>query len=435
LAYRLGRAGAHILRQKTAGGRAGDRPVVYVGRDTRISGSMLEAALCAGICSMGVDAICAGVIPTPGVACLARQRRALAGVVISASHNPYPDNGIKFFAGTGCKLPDDWETEIAAALDGADTLPAVAGREIGRIEYAPELIDVYRDFLLTDAPSLAGWKIVVDGANGAASALAPSLFASLGARVEAVFCRPDGTNINAGCGSTQPEALAAAVRRVGADAGLAFDGDADRLIAADAEGRILDGDHIMVICALARAGHSLPAEAVVVTVMSNIGLERALTAAGITVHRTQVGDRYVMEKLAQTGAALGGEQSGHIIFPLRHTTGDGIFTALELLRIMRGSGRSLAELGAQMEQFPQVLLNAPVGPKEAVLAAPAVQAAIRAVEERLGSGGRLLVRPSGTEPLIRVMLEGREEKELRRLGQELIDLVTATATEISSGRH
>ncbi|MDR0434959.1 MAG: phosphoglucosamine mutase [Gracilibacteraceae bacterium] len=428
LAYRLGRAGAHVLRRKTAAGApgAGVKPVVYVGRDTRLSGPMLEAALCAGICSAGVDAVCAGVVPTPGVACLARRREALAGVVISASHNPYQDNGIKFFAAGGCKLPDEWEAEIAAALPETESLPAAVGRDIGRIETAPELVGVYRDFLLADAPDLTGWKIVVDCANGAASHIAPPLLQTLGAEVEPIFCQPNGVNINDGCGSTCPQTLAAAVRRLGADAGLAFDGDADRLIAVDEEGRILDGDHIMTICALARQ-RPLPGDAVVVTVMSNIGLYRALRAAGLTVHWTQVGDRCVMERITATGAALGGEQSGHIIFPRRHTTGDGIFTALELLRVMRRTRRPLSVLGAQMEQFPQILLNTPAANKEAALSAPEVLARIRAAEERLGEDGRVLVRPSGTEPLIRVMLEGRDEGELRRLGQSIVEAVAAVA--------
>lgn len=430
LAYRLGRAGAHVLRQKTVG-KTGARPVIYVGRDTRLSGPMLEAALCAGICSVGVDAVCAGVVPTPGVACLARRRQGLAGVVISASHNPYQDNGIKFFDGAGHKLPDEWEAEIEAALPEADSLPAAAGQNIGRIEQRPELVGIYRDFLTERAPDLSGWKIVVDCANGAASHIAPELFTALGARVEPIHCRPDGVNINAGCGSTQPEALAAAARRLGADAGLAFDGDADRLIAADEEGRILDGDHIMAVCALARRRRSAAGDAVVVTVMSNIGLRRALCASGLTVHQTRVGDRYVMEGIAATGAVMGGEQSGHIIFPRRHTTGDGIFTALELLRVMRQTGRPLSALAAQMERFPQILLNAPVENKEAVLNAPQVLAQIRAAEEYLGGEGRVLVRPSGTEALVRVMLEGRDEKVLRRLGAGIIDVIADAQAGIS----
>jgi phosphoglucosamine mutase len=433
LAYRLGRAGAFVLRQKAAVTR--QRPEIYVGRDTRLSGAMLEAALCAGICSVGVDAVCAGIIPTPGVAYLARRQRALAGAVVSASHNPYMDNGIKFFSGAGYKLPDEWEEEIEALLPQADSLPAARGEGIGRVIRDPGFPDCYRDFLRARAPAIPGWKIVVDCANGAACQIAPALLAEAGARVEPVFCRPDGVNINEDCGSTQPAALAEAVRRAGADAGLAFDGDADRLIAADENGRILDGDHIMVICALERQRQRiLRGGAVVATVMSNIGLHRALSKAGVTVHCAQVGDRHVMEKLAATGAALGGEQSGHIIFPEIHTTGDGMLTALELLNVMRQTGRPLSALGAQMEQFPQVLLNARVADKEAALAAPEVQAKISAAEEYLGAEGRLLVRPSGTEALVRVMLEGRDESDLRRLGQEIADALTAAGSGLPGGR-
>jgi phosphoglucosamine mutase len=420
LAFRLGKAGAYILGQDRDRTR-GERVKIVIGKDTRISGDMLEAALSAGICSMGADVLNVGVLPTPGIAYLTRAMGASAGIVISASHNPYQDNGIKFFAGSGFKLPDELEDRIEETLNVIDSLALPVDSEIGRIIEIENATAKYAEFLKQTAVPLDGLRIVLDCANGAASGVGPKVLAELGAQVIPVFNQPDGVNINVHCGSTRPEALARAVLEYGADLGLACDGDADRMIAVDENGAIVDGDFIMVICALAlKERGELTGNAVVVTVMSNLGLHKALKNAGITVLETKVGDRYVMEKLLESGAVLGGEQSGHIIFLEHNTTGDGLLSALQLLAVLKEKKEKLSGLAAQMSRFPQVLINTKVTDKDKVMNAPTVKAKIREVQEFLGEDGRILVRPSGTEPLIRVMLEGPDQAELTRLAHEVI---------------
>ena len=418
LAFRLGKAGAYVL------GKSAPKAKIIIGRDTRISGDMLEAALAAGICSMGVDVVKVGVLPTPGIAYLTGKNEVNAGVVISASHNPFEDNGIKFFDSRGFKLPDEIEDEIERHLEFTDFLDRPIGDKVGRIIGLENGPQAYASFLKSQTPSLEGLKIVLDCANGAASTIGPQIFKELGAEVIPVFNKPDGTNINVACGSTHPETLAREVLKYQADIGLAFDGDADRVIAVDEKGNVIDGDYIMVICALAlKEKGELANNAVVVTVMSNLGLHKALRKAGITVYQTKVGDRYVMEKMLETGAILGGEQSGHIIFLNHNTTGDGLLTGLKLLGVLKEKQAKLSELAAQMHRFPQVLLNVRVNNKERVMNNDFVKYKIEEVEAALGEDGRILVRPSGTEPLIRVMLEGPEQKLLEKLAEEVKTIV------------
>lgn len=419
LAFRLGRAGAYVL------GRGGSRPRIVIGKDTRISGDMLEAALTAGILSVGGECLQAGVIPTPGLAYLARSLECCAGAVISASHNPFADNGIKFFGGDGFKLPDEVEAEIERlVLDREFHFPAPTGAEIGRSVRLEDALNRYFDFLRGWGTDLGGLKLVLDCANGAAAVIAPRLFASLGAEVIVMHGEPDGTNINRQCGSTHPRSLQDAVRSSGADLGLAFDGDADRLIAVDEQGNLVDGDRIMVICGLYRKNQGiLEKNRVAVTVMSNLGLRRAFREAGVEVAETRVGDRYIMEELLKNGGVMGGEQSGHIIFLDRTTTGDGLVTALELLRVLREDGRSLSALAAQMVSYPQLLVNVRVENKQFLDSSREVAAAIDRAEERLGENGRVLVRPSGTEPLIRVMGEALDEDLLKEVVAELSEAV------------
>lgn len=416
LAYKLGRAGAYVLSRSAA------HPQIVIGKDTRVSGDMLEAALVAGICSVGADAWRVGVLPTPAVAYLSRTMGATAGAVISASHNPFPDNGIKFFAGTGYKLPDAVEEEIEEMVRGSvDQLPHPTGSQVGRVREVADAADRYVAFAReTAGAGLDGLKIVVDCANGAAFRVAPQALAGLGAKVIALHDRPDGININDCCGSTHPESLQRAVAEHGADLGLAFDGDADRLLAVDARGNLVDGDQIMVACALhlKRMGR-LANDTVVATVMSNLGLFLAMRKAGITVKQTKVGDRYVLEEMVKTGAVLGGEQSGHIIFLDHNTTGDGLITALQLLGVMVATGRSLEDLAAQMAKLPQVLVNVHVKDKEKVMQSEAMQTAVSKAEAALHGEGRVLVRPSGTEPLVRIMAEGPDKARLEELVNDL----------------
>lgn len=395
----LGLAAAEVL------GRGHPRPRVLIGRDTRASGAAIEEALRTGIARAGGEVFSAGVIPTAGVAYLVPAYGFEAGAVISASHNPAEDNGIKFFGPDGMKLPDAVEDEIEAVLshDGHEAEP-------GHLHEAPDAEERYLSFLLDGARRLGGLRIVVDCANGAAFRVAPEAYRRAGAEVEALFADPDGRNINAGCGSTHPEALQAAVAERGADAGLAHDGDADRLIAVDADGEIVDGDQVLAICALdARARGALPREAVVTTVMANLGFRRAMRREGIRVVETPVGDRYVLEAMLAEGIAMGGEQSGHLIFHDRHTTGDGILTGLRVLGILAERGVRLAELAAVAPRLPQVLRNVRVADKEALPGATVVWEEVRRVEADLGEDGRLLVRPSGTEPVVRVMVEAATE--------------------------
>lgn len=418
LAFRLGKAGAYVL------GKGQEKAKILIGKDTRISGDMLEAALAAGICSMGVDVLRLGVLPTPGIAYLTRSLGGNAGVVISASHNSFEDNGIKFFDGRGFKLSDEIESEIEDALEYIDRVETPSGSGIGRVIEVENAADGYMHFLKNTATDLKGLKVVVDCANGAAYQVGPTVLAELGAEVIPFFNQPDGININVNCGSTHPEALARAVLENGADIGLAFDGDADRMMAVDEHGTIIDGDFIMVICALAfKEQGKLTKDTLVVTVMSNMGLHKALKDAGINILETKVGDRYVMEKLLETGTVLGGEQSGHIIFLEHNTTGDGLLSALQLLSILQAKGTKLSELAAQMQRFPQVLVNTKVNDKEKILTNEVVRAKIEEVQKYLGDNGRILVRPSGTESLIRVMLEGPDQDELQELADEVVEVV------------
>lgn len=420
LAFKLGRTGAYILTSET-----GARSIV-IGRDTRLSGDMLEAALVAGICSVGVDVWRVGVMPTPAVAYLTRALGAGAGVVISASHNPFQDNGIKFFGANGYKLPDAIEDEIEALVaDPRNGLPSPTGAGVGRVRRVTDAADRYLAFARSAGPAdLSGLRVVVDCANGAASRLAPGLLRDLGATVIPLACEPDGANINVDCGSTHPEHLRAAVREAGADLGLAYDGDADRLIAIDGTGEVVDGDRIMVICARHLKERGLLKEnTVVVTVMSNLGLHLALRDSGIRVLQTAVGDRYVLEEMLRVGACLGGEQSGHIIFLDHNTTGDGILTTMKLLQVMAETQKPLSELAAQMECLPQILENVRVRDKGRVMTSPRLQEAVRRQEEEMRGQGRILVRPSGTEPLVRVMVEGRDPELLMRVVNDLVQVV------------
>lgn len=427
LAYRLGRAGAYVLTKDFQGGA---KPTIVIGKDTRISGDMLEAALIAGICSVGVDVLRVGVMPTPAIAYLTRALEATAGVVISASHNPVEDNGIKFFAATGYKLPDEVEAQVEYLLDTSlNDLPSPTGADVGRVREVPDAADRYVEFAKSTVDvRLDGLKVVVDCANGAAYQVAPRILKELGAEVIAVYDGPDGININKECGSTHPEVVADKVREYGADIGFAHDGDADRVIAVDEKGGIVDGDFIMMICSThLKECRKLPQDTVVVTVMSNMGLHLGLKKADIRVLETQVGDRYVLEELLRSGARFGGEQSGHIIFLDYNTTGDGIVTALQLISVVKKTGRSLSSLASQMQRLPQVLVNVRVTDKATAMKNPEVTAAIETGKAKLGDRGRILVRPSGTEPKVRVMAEGPDEAEL----QEIVDDIAAVLSRIS----
>jgi phosphoglucosamine mutase len=405
LALRLGRAAAFKLAH-----RGKERPRVILGRDTRTSGDMLEAALVAGMTSTGADVLLAGVMPTPAVAYLATALEVDAGVVLSASHNPFDYNGIKFFSHQGYKLPDALEDEIERLTLSDEEIPRPTAGNVGRAEPCAEAIARYEDHLRgVMSHRLDGIQIVVDCANGAAYRIAPEVLRTLGAQVIALHDQPDGININDGCGALHPEVAARAVRDQGADVGLTFDGDADRLLMADERGQVVDGDHVLAVTArhLQSQGR-LPGDLVVGTVMNNLGLELSLAEIGATLRRTRVGDRYVLEAMLETGARLGGEQSGHIIFLDHATTGDGLITALVMLDIMAAQGKRLSELAAVMTPCPQVLLNVPVRERVAWDQDSEVSAAIAAVERELQGAGRVVVRASGTEPLIRVMVEGTD---------------------------
>ncbi|MCL6450004.1 MAG: phosphoglucosamine mutase [Acetobacteraceae bacterium] len=418
LAFRLGRAGAFCLS------RGARRPRVVVGRDTRASGELLEAAVVAGLCSVGADAARVGVITTPGVAYLVRRTKSDAGVVISASHNPAEYNGIKFFSAQGYKLPDDLEDQVERlALDGAEDLPSPTGAGVGRVLERAADVEEYLRFLVGSAACrLDGLRVVVDCANGAASTIAPRVLEELGARVTPINCRPDGHNINLECGSTCPAALQRAVRELGADVGLAHDGDADRLIAVDEKGQVVDGDGIMVVCGLhLHSRGQLGGGTVVTTIMSNLGLDRALAGAGLKVLRTQVGDRYVLEAMLARGLTFGGEQSGHIILLDRATTGDGILTALVLLEAMQESGQPLSKLAARMERLPQQLVNVPVVRGARLDGNARVDAARRGAEAR---GLLVNVRTSGTESaVVRVLVQGQDAAEVAEAAEELAAVI------------
>ncbi|SQG64077.1 phosphoglucosamine mutase [Corynebacterium renale] len=425
LALKLGAAAAEVLtRDKRSSNR---HPVALVGRDPRVSGEMLAAALAAGMASRGVDVLRVGVIPTPGLAFLTDDYGADMGVMISASHNPMPDNGIKFFAAGGKKLADEIEDEIEAVMadleEGGPT-----GHGVGRvIEEAPDAQDRYLAHLRQAVQQdLKGITVVVDCANGAASDVAPLAYGTAGANVIAIHNEPNAFNINENCGSTHIEQVQQAVREHGADIGLAHDGDADRCLAVDAEGNVVDGDQIMAILAVAKKeANDLRRNTLVATVMSNLGLKLAMEREGIDVVSTAVGDRYVLEELNRSGLDLGGEQSGHIIIPEFATTGDGVLTGLSLMARMAETGKSIAELASVMKVLPQVLVNVPVSDKAAVADNPQVKEAIAEAEEELGSTGRVLLRPSGTEELFRVMVEAAEEDQARKLAGQLAAVVAS----------
>ena len=409
LALKLGLAAGYLLAQR----RGSAEPKVVVGADSRISSSMLEAALCSGLCAMGIDVIAPGLLPTPAVARITSALGAEAGVVISASHNVYSDNGIKFFGPTGYKLDDKLETELEQLVPIAFTLPRPVGGDIGHIRRDQGLSSHYVAHIESTMSSvrLSGLKVVVDAANGAASELGPRILSALGAQVVAMNCEPNGININDNCGALHPQGMAARVVSEGADAGVAFDGDADRAILADRNGNIVDGDRVMAICGLALSERNqLAGRTVVGTIMSNMGLEVALRQHGITLERTAVGDRNVCERMREGGFVIGGEKSGHIVFGALTTTGDGILTALQVFKAIVESGRSLDDLAAVMSEFPQVLLNIRVTDRKGWQKDSAVQRAIQSAELSLAGVGRINVRASGTEQLIRVMVEAPDSE-------------------------
>lgn len=417
--------------ESTSSSAENARPTVIIGRDTRLSGDMLEAALAAGLASAGVDVINVGVVPTPAVAQIVLARGAAAGVVISASHNPFEDNGIKFFGSNGKKLPDRVEDAIAALIPRLDTLPKPSGGDIGRIVETRSPVNYYCERVAaTTKPlgptPLAGLKLVMDCANGAAYELAPQIFRDLGAQLSLLHADPDGVNINVECGSTHPKEMARVVRATGAQAGLAFDGDADRVMLTDEHGNIVDGDRMMAILALAlhEQGH-LHGDVVVATIMSNVGLEQALNAKGIRLHRTDVGDRYVAEAMQSLEATVGGEQSGHILLPTMTPTGDGLVTALQVLAVMRNSGRSLSELASVVQTCPQLLKNVRIRTKQGWREDADIQEAILKGQLRLGKPEWLSVRPSGTEPLLRVMAQGTDRAIVEGVVNDICTVVNA----------
>lgn len=422
LAFKIGQASAIVLTM------AKHKPRILVGRDTRLSGDMLEAALVAGICSVGAEARILGVIPTPAVAYLARHYRADAGIVISASHNSMEYNGIKIFNNKGYKLSDELEERIESiVLDNSEEITYPIGVDVGRIVRVKKAVNHYEEFLKSTIDvSLEGLKLVVDCANGAASKIAPVVLSELGAEVHAIYDEPDGININRLCGSTYPQNLQENVVELGADLGLAFDGDADRLIAVDEHGELVDGDQMLVICGLdLKKRGLLKKDTVVGTVMSNLGFDMALNKAGCNVVKTNVGDRYVLEKMLEEGYNIGGEQSGHIIFLDYNTTGDGILTALQLLSVMKRENKKLSELSKAMEKLPQVLENAKVSEdnKLKYTEDPDIQKEIKRIEDRFKGQGRVLIRPSGTEPLVRVMIEGKDQREIEEYAVGLARLI------------
>ena len=411
LAFKLGRFGGYVLSQHEE-----ETPLVFVGRDTRISGEMLEHALIAGLLSVGIRVYKLGVIATPGVAYLVRTEKASAGVMISASHNPALDNGIKFFGGDGFKLDDDRELEIEDLLDAAeDTLPRPSAQGLGTVMEYPEGLRKYQEFLVSTGVQLEGMRVVLDTANGAASTSARQIFADLGAQLTVIGENPDGLNINDGVGSTHPEHLQEKVKEVGAAIGLAFDGDSDRLIAVDENGEIVDGDKIMyIIGSYLSSKGLLEKNTIVTTVMSNLGFHKALDAKGIQKEITAVGDRYVVEEMRKSGYNLGGEQSGHVVIMDYNTTGDGQLTGVQLTKIMQETGKKLSELAAEVTIYPQKLVNIRVenSMKDKAMEVPAIRVIIEKMEAEMAGNGRILVRPSGTEPLLRVMAEAPTDQEV-----------------------
>jgi phosphoglucosamine mutase len=420
---RIGMAAATVLRKEQHG-----RNMVLIGKDTRLSGYMIESALTSGICSMGMNVTLVGPLPTPGIAFLTRTLRIDAGIVISASHNPFQDNGIKFFSHEGFKLPDSVEKKMEE-LVADDLLERFRppGEQVGKAFRLDDATGRYIEYIkstLRKGITFEGMKIVIDCANGAAYKTTPWLFRELGAEVIAIHDRPNGTNINLACGSVDMTALQRAVVENSADAGIAHDGDGDRTLLCDEKGRIVDGDRIMGMCAADMyAAGKLKGGAVVATVMSNLGLEKFLERRGIRLMRTKVGDRYVVEKMLEGGFNLGGEQSGHVIFLDFNTTGDGAITAAQVLSLMKEKDAALSKLAAKIKLFPQVLMNVEVEKRHDIRAIPEIEAAVKKAEERLGGRGRVLVRASGTEPKIRVMLEGEDEKLISKLGKDIAKVI------------
>ena len=423
-AMQLGQAGAYVLSRES-GSR---HPVIMVGCDTRRSGDMLANALMAGACSVGANVVYLGVIPTPAVAYLTKAHHAAGGAVISASHNPMEFNGIKFFDGNGFKLPDEKEDEIEARIrSGMEGITFPVGEGVGHIEYRMDSWREYVDHAVETVPvDLTGMKLAVDTAEGAAYLSNVEALRRLGADVIPLHNDPDGTNINRDCGSTHMEELIRTVKETGAAAGLAFDGDADRFLAVDENGDVIDGDRIMAIvgCALQEKGW-LKDRTIVATVMSNLGFFVMAEEHGLHIERTRVGDRYVLERMKEIGANLGGEQSGHIIFLGENTTGDGLLSCLHLLQVMKETGKPLSELAKIMKQYPQALINAPVSnaKKEHYDEDPEIMARIDALEKEFEGRGRVLIRPSGTEPLVRVMIEGEDQRVIQAKAQELADFI------------
>lgn len=420
LAFKIGRFGGYVLTKNT------ERPKVLIGRDTRVSGHMLEGALVAGLLSIGAEVMRLGVLSTPGVAYLTKALGAQAGVMISASHNPVQDNGIKFFGPDGFKLSDEQELEIEALLDKeVDELPRPVGGELGQVNDYFEGGQKYLQYLKqTIDEDFSGLHVALDCAHGATSSLASYLFADLEADISTMGTSPNGVNINEGVGSTHPEALAAFVKEKGAHIGLAFDGDGDRLIAVDENGQIVDGDQIMYICAkyMNETGR-LKQNTIVSTVMSNLGFYKALEANGVKSVQAAVGDRYVMEEMRKGGYNLGGEQSGHIIFLDYITTGDGMLSAIQLVNIMKATGKPLSQLASEMIKFPQLLVNVRVKDKQQALENTRIQEVIRSVEDEMQGNGRILVRPSGTEPLIRVMAEAPTQEMCEQYVHRIVEVV------------
>ncbi|MBC8412674.1 MAG: phosphoglucosamine mutase [Nitrospira sp.] len=421
VAFEVGRAAAHVLKRKNGLNK------ILIGKDTRLSGYMLESALTSGICSMGMNVLLVGPMPTPGIAFVTRSLRVDAGVVISASHNSYDDNGIKFFSSEGMKLPDSTEALIEKTMFSKKLekiRPEGAG--VGRAKRIDDASGRYIEYVKSTFPrgmTLEGMKVVVDCSNGSAYKIMPMVLRELGADVIAINDKPDGININANCGTTHPESMQRAVREYKADIGIAHDGDADRTLICDENGRLIDGDQIIALCALdMKKNGMLKNNTVVATVMSNIGFELSLKKAGIKVIRANVGDRYVVEQMVKHGANLGGEQSGHIIFLDLNTTGDGPITGLQVLSTMCRTGRSISDLASQIDIFPQILVNVRVKKMMDLEKFPAIAAVIKKAEKKLKKG-RVLVRPSGTEPKIRVMVEGDDMDEITMLANEIADVI------------
>ena len=426
LATKLGQAGAYVLTKEQA-----HQPTIIVGCDTRISGTMLASALMSGICSVGANAVYVGVLPTPAIAYLTRKHKVDAGVVISASHNPMEFNGIKFFNGDGYKLSDSLEDEIQALIENnMEDVKLPTGAEIGKVDFRFDMGEEYVEFMKKTVPvDLTGLKVVIDCAEGASYKTSVQALKDLGAELIAIHTNPDGTNINSNCGSTHMDELKARVVAEHASVGLAFDGDADRMLAVDENGKLVDGDQIMAICAnYMKDKGTLKKNTVVVTVMTNLGFSLMAKKQGLNVESTKVGDRYVLENMLANGYNIGGEQSGHVIFLDDNTTGDGLLSALHLLEVMVNTKKPLSELASVMEVLPQALVNAkvPNHKKESYMEYPEIAAAIEELGNKFADEGRVLIRPSGTEPLVRVMIEGKNQAEIEEDAKKLAELITNT---------